>query len=225
MYIGSADTDPMTRNAWQYMAGGAYGAITYGKTATVMRTLEGVIGEDKVREALHLWFMRYRFTHPTGEDFMRTVQEVAGQQDLKWFFDAAIRGTQVLDYDIRGLHSEPVEYWNEKIKPKEAMWRSYVLVHRKGDFAFPVDVDIKFDNGETVREHWDGRDRWVRYNYDRKGARVASAEVDPEHKVWLDRDRYNNSRTAEEDRTAAHKLAQYWAFMHEVVGQIWMWLF
>lgn len=224
MYIGVADTDPMTRNAWQYMTGNAYGGVTYGKTATVLRTLEGVIGEDKVREALHVWFMRNRFTHPTGEDFMRTVQEGAGR-DLQWFFDAAIRGTRVLDYDIRILRSEPVEYWKEGGKPKERTWRSFVVVHRKGDFVFPVDVAVKFDNGETVREQWDGRDRWVRYTYDRKGARVASAEVDPDHKVWLDRDRYNNSRTTEPDSTAAPKLAHYWAFMNECAAQVLMWLF
>jgi hypothetical protein len=225
LYIGSAETDPMTRFAWQYMTGNTYGAITYGKTATVLRTLESVIGEAKVREALHLWFMRYRFMHPTGEDFMRTVQEVAGQQDLKWFFDAAIRGTQVLDYDVRSIRSEPVEYWKEDAKPKEIMWRNFVLVHRKGDFVFPVDVAIKFDNGETVRESWDGRDRWIRYTYDRKGARVTSAEVDPDHKIWLDRDRYNNSRTDQSDRTASHKLAHYWAFLNEIAAQALMWLF
>jgi Aminopeptidase N len=172
----------------------------------VLRTLEGIIGEDKVREALHLWFTRYRFTHPTGEDFMRTVQEVAGPQDLKWFFDAAIRGTQVLDYEIRGARSEPVEYWKEGGNPKEKMWRSFVLVHRKGDFIFPVDVAVHFDTGETARERWDGRDRWIRYTYDRKGVRVKWAEVDPDHKVWLDRDRYNNSRTDRARRQSRRRL-------------------
>ena len=227
MYINTADTDPMTRFAYQYMNGGAYGAVTYGKTATVLRTLEGVIGEDKVREALHLWFLRYRFTHPTGEDFMRTVQEVAGQKDLKWFFDGAIRGTQLLDYEIRDISSEPVEYWKENQKPKETPWRSFVVVHRKGDFVFPVEVAVHFDNGETVRERWDGRDRWVRYSYDRKGARVKSAEIDPEHKVWLDRDRYNDSRTTEpgDNRAGAHKLANFWTLLNEGVAQILMWLF
>jgi hypothetical protein len=227
MYINAADTDPMTRFAWQYMNGNVYGSVTYGKTATVLRTLEGIIGEDKVREALRLWFTRYRFTHPTGEDFMRTVQEVAGSQDLKWFFDAAIRGTQVLDYEIRGARSEPVEYWKEGGNPKEKMWRSFVLVHRKGDFIFPVDVAVHFDNGETARERWDGRDRWIRYSYDRKGARVKWAEVDPDHKVWLDRDRYNNSRTTEPDanRGGAYKLANFWTLLNEGVAQILMWLF
>jgi len=225
LYINTADTDPMTRFAWLYMNGNSYGNVTYGKTATVLRTLEGIIGEDKVREALRLWFTRTRFTHPTGEDFMKTLQEVAGKQDLAWFFDAAIRGTQVLDYEIIGMRSEPVEYWKEDVKPKEIMWRSFVTVHRKGDFVLPVDVEIKFDNGEKVREHWDGRDRWVRYTYDRKGAKVESAEVDPDHKVWLDRDRFNNSRTDMSDRKPSHKLAQDWAFLHEVVTQIWMWLF
>src|SRR5260221_1118040 len=47
-------------------------------------------------------------------------------------------------------------------------------------------------NGESVAEHWDGKDRWVRYTYDKK-AKLVSAEVDPEHAVLLDKNFFNNS--------------------------------
>ncbi|HKT68668.1 MAG TPA: M1 family metallopeptidase, partial [Terriglobales bacterium] len=39
MYSSVADDDPMSRFAWQYMNGNSYGGITYGKTATLLRTL------------------------------------------------------------------------------------------------------------------------------------------------------------------------------------------
>ena len=56
---------------------------------------------------------------------------------------------------------------------------------------------------------------------------MKSAEVDPDHKVWLDRDRYNNSMTTEpqHNRTGAYKLANFWALLNEGVAQILMWLF
>ena len=38
-----------------------------------------VVGEQTLQNALHTYFMNYRFTHPTQEDFMRTVNEVAGR--------------------------------------------------------------------------------------------------------------------------------------------------
>ena len=63
-YLEKPDTDPITRFAWRFYDSGAYGAVTYGKTATVLLTLEKIIGEETLRQALHTYFMRYRFTHP-----------------------------------------------------------------------------------------------------------------------------------------------------------------
>src|SRR3990172_5110713 len=85
------DTDPMTRCAYEFMSGGDYRTVTYAKTATVLHTLEGLVGEETLRRALQTYFQRYRFTHPTEEDFLKTVEEVSGR-DLGWFFDQAVRG-------------------------------------------------------------------------------------------------------------------------------------
>ena len=224
-FLGAADLDPMTRRAYQFLSGGSYGSVTYGKTDMVLRTLEGIIGEDKVQLALRTWFQRYRFTHPTGEDFLRTLQEVSGR-DLRPFFAAAVDGTQVLDYQVRSLNSEPLEWWKEtpREKAKDTVYHTEVVVHRKGDFVFPVDLAVTFEGGETVREHWDGRDRWARFTWDRK-ARAVSAEIDPDHKVGLDRDRFNNSRRRESVFTATRKLQNYWMVATQWLAQVFLWLF
>ena len=225
MYSSVADDDPMSRFAWQYMNGSSYGGITYGKTATVLLTLEKVIGEDTLQRALHTYFMRYRFTHPTQEDFLKTVEEVSGK-NLRWYYDQAVYGTQVMDYEILGVRSGR-EDWYQTNRPKakkgETLYHSTVLVHRKGDFIFPVDVQVKFDNGETVTEHWDGRDRWVRYQYDKK-ARIVSAELDPEHQAWLDKDFFNNSYTRKSIQAPHHKLAMYWTVISQWCAQLLAWL-
>ncbi len=191
----------------------------------VFLTLEGIIGEATLQKALHTYVMRTRFTHPTAEDLLKTVEEVS-RQNLRWFFDPAVYGTEVLDYEVLGVSSDRVD-WYEKKPPAEVKgqtgYRSTVLIHRKGDFVFPVEVEVRFDNGEKVREKWDGRDRWMRYTYEKK-AQLASAEVDPEHKVWLDMDQFNNSRTREPNPAAKRKLAGYWLLFTECVAQLLTWL-
>jgi hypothetical protein len=178
-----------------------------------------------MRRALRTYFMRYRFTHPTKEDFLKTVEEVSGQ-NLRWYFNQAIYGTQVFDYEILRASSDPAD-WFVKDAPEErkgeSRYQTIVLVHRKGDFIFPVDVLVKFDNGEQVREHWDGRDRWVRYSYTKK-ARLVSAEIDPEHAAWLDKDFYNNSYVALPRRGARRKLSTYWLVFTQFLAQCLAWL-
>jgi aminopeptidase N len=213
----------MTRNAWQYASFESYGGVTYGKTASVLLTLEKVIGEDTVQRAMRTYFMRYRFTHPTKEDFLKTIEEVAGR-DLRWYFNQAVYGTQVFDYQVQQIRSDPVNWYEKNAEEKkgETTYLSTVLIQRKGEFIFPVHVEVKFDNGEKVEEQWDGQDRWVRFTYQKK-AEVKSAEIDPSHQVQIDRDNFNNSRTAEPDPRAGRKLANYWAFITQLLAQVLTW--
>lgn len=222
-YRGVADRDPMARFGYQYMDGSSYGGITYGKAATVLLTLEKIVGEETMRRAIRAYFLRYRFTHPTKEDFLKTVEGVSGQ-NLRWYFDQAVYGTAVMDYDIARAASERVD-WYEKNPEKnaETPWRTTVTVHRKGDFIFPVDVLIKFDNGESLGELWDGRDRWVRYTYEKK-AKLLSAEIDPEHMVRLDKDVFNNSYVARSDDRASKKITRYWMVLVQFLAQLAAWL-
>jgi peptidase M1-like protein len=224
-YISLPDSDPIARFAHKFMNEHAYGAIVYGKTATVLLSLEQLIGEDVLRRALRAYFLRYRFTHPTGEDFLKTVEQISGQ-DLHWYFDQAIYGTQVLDYEVRDVRSDPLDPADQQAshgKSAGTFYRSHVLIHRRGDFVFPIQVEVKFENGETVSEKWDGRDRWARFTYV-KPARMVFAEIDPDHKVALDRNRFNNSLTLKPDTRARYKLTNYWIFLSQWLAQLLGWL-
>jgi len=186
-------------------------------------TLEGVVGEDTMRRAMHTYFMRYRFTHPTKEDFLKTIEEVSGK-DLRWYFNQAIYGTEVLDYQVIAVSSVPVEWYKPDLEEKKGVteYVSNVWIQRKESFVFPIDVEIKFDNGEKVCEHWDGRDRWVRYAYQKK-AKVESVEIDPDHKIFLDRNNFNNSFIVEANGTPARKLANYFEFAAQFCAQLLAW--
>jgi hypothetical protein len=229
-YSSVADRDPMAQNAYAYYSFNSYGGITYGKTASVLLTLEGIIGEDTMSKAMHAYFMKYRFTHPVKEDFLSTIEEVSGK-DLRWYFNQAVYGSQVLDYEVLSVNSYPLNWFEEKKDKKDekkgkekddTVYQSYVSVHRKGDFVMPIEVEIKFDNGEKIREHWDGQSRWIRFSYQKK-AKVESAEIDPDHTVQLDRDNLNNSFVVEPEPKATNKLSNYWLFLTQWVGQAMAW--
>src|SRR5580704_2791324 len=243
-YVSVADRDPMAQKAYEYYSSNSYGGITYGKTASVLLTLEGIIGEDTMARAMRTYFMKYRFTHPVKEDFLKTIEEVSGK-DLRWYFNQAVYGSQIMDYSVMGLDSFPVDWYAEKKEKArdrdrdkdkdkdkdkkdkkdakhDTVYQSYVSLLRKEDFLMPVVVEITFDNGEKVREHWDGQGRWIRFSYQKK-AKIVSAELDPDHTVQIDRNEFNNSYTVESNGKPAHKVANYWLFLTQLLSQALSW--
>jgi len=225
-YIRVADLDPIAEKAYDYYSYGSYGGITYGKTACVLLTLESIIGEDTMAKAMRTYFMKYRFTHPTKEDFLKTIEEVSGR-DLRWYFNQAIYGSPVMDYKVLKVESFPVNWYEEKKNAgkkddKDTVYRSYVWLQRKEDFVMPVEVEVKFENGEKIREHWDGVSRWTKFTYEKK-SKVESAEIDPDHRIQIDRNDFNNSYTAEANGKPALKVGNYWLFMTQWVGQALAW--
>jgi Peptidase family M1 domain len=228
-FIGVADRDAMAQKAYDYYSGGSYAGVTYGKTAVVLLTLEGIIGQDTMAKAMHTYFMKYRFTHPTKEDFLKTIEEVSGK-DLRWYFNQAVYGSHVLDYEVLKIESAPADWYAEKKDKKapkkdakdDTVYQSYVSLHRKEEFVMPIEVEIKFDNGEKIREHWDGQSRWTRFSYLKK-AKVVSAEIDPDHSIHLDRNNFNNSYVVQADAKATYKLSNCWQFLTQLLGQAIAW--
>src|SRR6266702_4079445 len=222
-YVPGADRDPLSRPAWMFADMGSYGATTYMKTALMMLTLESVIGEKTVIRGLHTYFDRYKFKHPRPEDFTATMNEVAGK-NLDWYWKQAIYGTQTLDDHILKASSERVDWYNKQDEKKGVtVYHNEVIVHRRGEFDLPVVLEAKFDDGTTLREMWDGKDRWHRFAWDRK-AKLVSAEIDPDHGYVLDRDPFNNTWTAKADRRAAGKVAGYWTLLTQWLEQMLSWL-
>ena len=69
----------------------------------------------------------------------------------------------------------------------------------------------------------DGVNRWTRLGpYDKK-TKVASAEIDPDHKIHIDRNDLNNSYTAEANGKPARKVSNYWLFVTQWVSQALAW--
>jgi len=64
------------------------------------------------------------------------------------------------------------------------------------------------------------QDRWIRFTYKKK-AKVETVEIDPDHKIQIDRDNFNNSHRVEPDGSATSKLTNYWTFMTQLSPNSW----
>jgi hypothetical protein len=217
-YRASAKVDAPSTPSWRYYPSGG-GALSYNKTALWLHTLERYLGWPTLQRVLSTFFDRWKFRHPTPQDFFAVANEVAGR-DLTWFFDQVYRSSNVFDYAVESVASEPALgpgfvdrngglELEAEADPKSPI-RSTVIVRRHGEAIFPVDVLVTFRNGEKVREKWDGRDRWTAFTYDRDVPAV-SAVVDPDRILLLDVNRTNNSVTTEPQASeAARKWTLKW---------------
>lgn len=206
-----------------YLQGRPYGALAYNKPELMLWTLEGYLGWETWREVLATYHMRYRYRHPTSEDFFRIAEEVA-DMDMDWYFDQLYRTAEVLDYAVdpvrterlRSPHGslEPPPYapeggaaWTpeEPPVPAEEEWESEVTVRRLGGIHIPVEVLVVFEDGEQRTERWDGVDPCRTFTY-RRPSRVVKVVADPGEKLVLDMRRMNNSWQQDADRRGIWKL-------------------
>jgi hypothetical protein len=167
------------------------GSITYNKTALWLNTMERWLGWPVLQQIMTTYFERWKFKHPRPGDFFSVVNEVTGR-DLTWFFDQVYRSSNEFDYGVQDLRS---------VRDGE-LYRTTLVVRRYGEAIFPVDIALTFENGERVRERWEGTDRWTLFTYERPSPAVA-AEVDPQRVLLLDINRTNNSKTLAPRRDAA----------------------
>jgi hypothetical protein len=221
-------------------------AISYGKTAAWLATLERHLGWETLQEILSTFFERHKFDHPTPDDFFTVANEVAGQ-DLTWFFDQVHGDSVGFDYGVSSVRSsrvtrrgwgdpdsegEPVRLEAADTAPADAdreegdgvslvgadgeddeaemIYRTEVVVRRHGGGRFPVEVLLAFEDGDEIRQRWDGQGRWKMFVVERP-SRLDYAAIDPDRVLVLDVDRSNNSRVREpKGRLPATKWGSKW---------------
>ena len=204
-YRTAARMDVQATPTYQYWPGTA-SAITYNKTALWLHTLERYLGWPTLQEIMATFFDRWKFRHPTPQDFFDVASEVSGQ-DLRWFFDQVHGSSDAFDYGVQALSSRPASdrgFFIEDDDPTPAFtadsdsqgtFRTTVIARRYGEAIFPVDVLVVFENGDEVREQWDGRARWRAFTYERP-VPATRAHVDPDRVLLLDVNYTNNSKTS-----------------------------
>ena len=211
-------------NTWQ-LPEGQYGVLTYSKTATWLQTLEGLVGRRVMDEIMQTYFIRWRFKHPNANNFIAIVNEIVpkrlGQKfgpDMNWFFDQALYGDQVVDYQLRSIKNSTAA----QIK-QDGRQQSTITVQRNADGQMPVEVRVHFDNGNERMLFWDGKARQRTFTLTER-ADVVWATVDPKQKIYMDTNLNNNSLTLKPSSAPAAKFATKFLFWVENWMQWLAWL-
>ncbi|WP_020604111.1 M1 family metallopeptidase [Spirosoma spitsbergense] len=206
-------------NTWQ-LPDGQYGVLTYFKTATWLRTLEGLVGSPVMDEIMQTYFIRWQFKHPNGQNFIDIVNEIVPKRlgskygaDMNWFFKQVLYGENVVDYSLHSLKNKTLD------KKKQTI----VTIRRSGDGMVPVDILVHFDNNKEVTLHWDGKEHQRQFTLT-QNAKAVWATVDPRQKVYMDTNFNNNSLTLEPSSAPAAKFAAKFLFWVQNWMQWLAWL-
>jgi hypothetical protein len=198
-YLLDPQSDPVVKNSWEFMNFLSYRACVYSKASLLLETLGNYVGQERMSELLREYFRRYKFKHPTTGDFIRLTNEMTGE-DFTSLFEQVLFGTGICDYEVASIKSEPM-----KSDQPKGSFRTEVMLRRLGEVVMPVDVLIELEDGEKIRQNWDGKDRWYRIEME-TNFRIKSAIVDPEDKLALDVNVNNNSLTTDAEDSVILKL-------------------
>ncbi len=147
-----------------------------------------------------------------GYDFMFSVQEEDSSATDTTKVDVTNeKMSKNLETDSVSLKSDA-----DSAKTSQNMYYSGVDIRRLGDFKFPVEIEMTFENGERIREQWDGLDLWKKLRYT-KATKLVSATVDPDHKIPIDINFTNNSRTVKSQSKGINKLAIRFLFWMQLL--------
>ncbi len=75
----------------------------YEKPAMVFKVLENYLGEDRIIQAMHDYYEKWKFKHPQPEDTKASFEASTGE-DLDWLFDGFLFSNDVYDYKIKSIN-------------------------------------------------------------------------------------------------------------------------
>lgn len=209
------------RPGW-YFTESNFKSLIYSKTATTLRTVQELIGVEKMDQLLQTYFEKWKFRHPKGADFMAVLRselykepDTLFAQQVYDLVDKSIFHAVVLDYAVTHLSNEEIpdkqgvfgihpEAFSYESGSGKTSLLSKVTVQRKGDWVFPVELLVTFEDGSTETRHWTGEEGMKIFEF-AKGKKVVSAQVDPYYKLGLDVDWNNNSLTLQPETASLWK--------------------
>lgn len=180
-YIESArvgDEGEVMRWSNFHYTGSHYGLASYGKPATILRALRGVLGDSTFTRGLREYLDRWKYRHPKPWDMFATFEDVAGR-DLDWFWRSWYFETWTLDQAVQSVTSDSAG--------------TRIVIEDRGRVPMPVRLAITHANGEIERRELPV-DVWLEgettASVSVPGA-VTRVEIDPES-FFPDIDRENN---------------------------------
>jgi hypothetical protein len=172
--------DRIRTSSWGYSPGN-YAFNSYARTQLTLLTFEALVGSETMARVMRTYHERWRFRHPSSDDFYDVVAELSGPS-RRAFFEQTVERPGILDDEVASVKSERVREPSgvfgegdgrktvtmKEARKKEAEadrlagrpWRSTVIVRRRGELSLPTALRLEYEGGETqtvtLREHEPG---------------------------------------------------------------------
>lgn len=140
-----------------------FGNNAYGKPATALNILREIImGHELFDHAFKTFAQRWKFKHPTPEDFFRTMEDASGV-DLDWFFRGWFYTTDYVDIGIKSVQqyyvtdTKPEGYKAPEINRRNRRFMQGPLVYLIPDSDSPKELKKEFNSKDvkTLTEYLD----------------------------------------------------------------------
>jgi hypothetical protein len=189
---------PIASSAYTFVDSDAYGSATYASTMRALLTLENYVGTSKFMAAMKVYAKEFAFKHPTGRDLFAVLERELGQ-NLDWFFapvfqqvggmKLSVRSAGCRDlHKMRGVTGDGAtrKTISETDAPDTGTYECDVVIQNLGVIHMPVDIEMRFADGSSQREHWDDKNggHWQRFHIERSSP-LTEVRIDPDHKLEL----------------------------------------
>ncbi len=196
---------PIARPGWMFNEGN-FKELIYAKTATTLQTLKGMIGEVKFYTILKNYFNKYKFSHPRENDFISSVKAITGDSikslSVDSFFYRTLHGTEYCDYSILSIT------------------QNSFTMQRLGGLVFPQEILVKYSDGSSAVFESKGESKDEIVNTDAR-KKIVSVTIDPSHKIYLDINFNNNSKSVIlETKPAANYSAKAMSWFQHILQTI-----
>jgi aminopeptidase N len=213
-----SDLTKVNQYAWDFPSG-SYSVMNYNKPASFLTGLERMLGTECMDNIFKRYYEKYKFKHPKTQDFVNTAIETAAKQKDNiyseypaQFFEQFLNTTAVCDYAVKAVKQKKETpytgfFGNDKKfekKPETGNYLTEIILERKGDFITPVEIEMVFDNGDTLQKVWNGKSKLKNYKF-LGTAKLISVEIDPDDKVYFDINHNNNSYTLKPETAGIRK--------------------
>ncbi len=165
-YLAEPDADPIDMPAWQYCDRASYRSNSYRRTATALRSLQGLVGDARFLRGMRAYSDRWRYRHPYPQDFFDAFQEGA-KADIGWYFETVFRSTATIDWRIeveqtrekepRGWFPDERGHWIERSKRGEHVAKS----EGEGDGEDDGEDDESTKAEPDADDAHEKRPRWI----------------------------------------------------------------
>jgi hypothetical protein len=130
--------EPMTTHSDHYESNFGYSINSYSKGCLFLSQLGYVTGDSVLKKIMLAYYDRWKFKHPSPQDFVKTAQDISGLQ-LAWYLEYWTATTKKIDYAIDSL-------W-------EAEGKTKIRIRRLGSMPMPIDVQCSFRDSSSEMHH------------------------------------------------------------------------